>query len=127
MITKDKKIKKSSAHDKFLPVLLGCLILIIVGFLVYSDLKINRRRAELNVQLSTLQQELQELEAKRQELQSQVSQSESQEYLEKEARETFNLKKPGEEVVAVLPPGNEQKSAQEESFWQKIIDKIKFW
>ncbi len=127
MVTKDKKIKKGSSPSKFLPILLGCLIFIIVGYLVYSDLKINSRRAELNTQLRTLQQELQELEARRQQLQTQISQTMSEEYLEKEARETFNLKKPGEEVVTVLPPENEQEARPEESLWGKIMDKIRFW
>lgn len=127
MVSKDSKIKKGSLNDKFLPILLGCLIFIIVGFLVYSDLKISNRRTELSLQLQMLQKELFDLETKRQNLQAQVLQGESQEYLEREARETFNLKKPGEEVVAVIPADNEQPQEPVKGFWQNIVDKIKFW
>ncbi len=81
----------------------------------------------MNSQLIKLQAELNALEAKKSQLQAQVSESTNDEYLDKEARETFNLKKPGEEVVTILPAGNNESGQKEESFLEKIIDKIKFW
>jgi cell division protein FtsB len=127
MVTKDSKIKKGLGGDKFLPILLACLVFIIVGFLVYSDMKISSRRTELSVQLRALQEQLAELEAKRLELEAQVSQGESEAYLEQEARETFNLKKPGEEVVTVLPPEDQPAQEPAKGFLERVIDKIKFW
>jgi cell division protein FtsB len=127
MIAKKEKIKNSRLGDNFMPVLLGCLVFIVVGFLVYSDMKISSLRTERIVKLRELQQQLTDLEAKRQELGAQVSQGESEAYVEKEARETFNLKKPGEEVVAVLPAEGSQEKAPVKGFWQNVVDKIKFW
>lgn len=82
---------------------------------------------ELKSQLIKLQAELNELELKKTQLQTQVSEAANAEYLEKEARETFNLKKPGEEVVTILPVENNQGSQKAENLLEKIIDKIKFW
>ncbi len=127
MIAKNKKIKNESKQTIFFSVLLGILLFTVVGYLVASNLKINSRRTELKSQLMKLQAELNDLEAKKAQLQAQVSEATNDEYLDKEARETFNLKKPGEEVVTILPAEGNQSPQKEESFWKKIWDKIKFW
>lgn len=127
MIAKTKKIKNDSKQTIFFSVLLGVLIFVVVGYLIASNIKINERRAELKSQLIELQAELSDLEAKKAQLQAQISQTAQEDYLEKEARETFNLKKPGEEVVTVLPAKESGGAETERSLWGKIIDKIKFW
>jgi cell division protein FtsB len=126
MISEKKKLRKDSWHNIFFSVLLGVAIFTVVGFLIVSNWKIGQRRAELNSQVEILQQQIWTLETKRQELQSQISQTEGQEYLEREARDTFNLKKAGEEVVIILPAEGEEGIEEERSFWQKIWDKIGF-
>lgn len=125
MISEKKKFKKDSWQNVFFFVLLGVAIFTVVGLLIISNWKIGQRRAELDFQVEILQQKIWTLKAKRQELQSQISQTEGQEYLEREARDTFNLKKPGEEVVAILPLEEEEGVEEEKSFWQKIWDKIR--
>ncbi len=129
MIAKKKKNRNESIQTIFFSVLLGTLLFTVVGYLVVSNFKINARRSELNAQLQKLQAELNDLEAKKAQLQAQVSESTSTNdaYLEKEARETFNLKKPGEEVLTILPAENNENLPKEEGFWKKIINKIKFW
>ena len=126
MISEKKKLRKDSWQNIFFSVLLGAAIFTVVGFLIVSNWKIGQRRTELNSQVEILQQQIWTLETKRQELQSQISQTEGQEYLEREARDTFNLKKAGEEVVAILPAEGEERVEEERSFWQKILDKIGF-
>ena len=123
MVAKSDKNKKESL---FFSILLGVLVFVVIGFLIVSNLRINQRRNELNSQLQSLQQELQALEAKKTQLESDFSESSEESYLEKEARERFNLKKPGEEVVAVLPAEEEEGGVEEKGFWQKIWDRIKF-
>jgi len=127
MIAKNKKIKSESRQTVFFSVLLGVLLFTVVGYLIVSNLKINSRRTELKAQLIKLQTELSGLEAKKAQLQAQVSESTNDEYLEKEARDTFNLKKPGEEVVTILPAENKDSGQKEENILKKVIDKIKFW
>ena len=103
MIPKYKKEKKGSCQNIFFSVLIGSLIFIIVGFLVVSNIKMNRKRALLNIQINQLKEEVRLLEEKKHNFQAQLNPSKQEEYLEKEAREKLNLKKPGEEVVTVLP------------------------
>ena len=68
------------------------------------------------------------MEEKKQKLEAGISQTGMESYLEKEARERFNLKKPGEEVVVFTKEKTEPKkqSEQEKTFWQKIYEKLKF-
>lgn len=127
MVAKNKKIKKGSKQNIFFSVLLGVLIFVVVGSLIVANWRNNQRRAEYNAQIKILQEELQALEFKRLQLEAQISQTAGDDYLERQARERFNLKKSGEEVVVVLPAEGEENQKQEKSFWEKILDKIKFW
>ena len=116
-----------SRQNIFFSVLLGVLLLVVVGFLIVSNWRINQKRTEYQAQIEVLQAELQALEIKRQQLQSQISQTSEGEYLEEQARETLNLKKQGEEVVKVLPAEEETTGEPKKGFWRKVWDKIKFW
>lgn len=127
MITKNKKTKKESGHNLFFSILLGVLIFVVIGSLIVANWRINQKRDAYESQVGALQIELQALEIKREQLQSQIYQTSEEEYLEKEARETFNLKKSGEEVVAILPAEEEGGGESETGFFEKIWDKIKFW
>jgi len=135
MVAKIKRIKKArfaearrgSRQNIFFSVLLGVLLLVVVGFLIVSNWRINQKRTEYQAQIEVLQAELQALEIKRQQLQSQISQTSEGEYLEEQARETLNLKKQGEEVVKVLPAEEETTGEPKKGFWRKVWDKIKFW
>ncbi len=127
MIAKFKPVKKArfarearrgSWQNIFFFILLGSLILTVIGFLVVSNFRINQRRAELSSRIEGLKKEIQALEEKREALQARVSQSGEEGYLEKEARESFNLKKPGEEVVKILPlEEKKEKSGEEKQWW----------
>jgi len=136
MVAKIKKTKKArfarearrgSRQNIFFSVLLGMLLLVVVGFLIVSNWRINQKRTEYTAQIKVLQAELQALETKRQQLQAQISQTSEGEYLEEQARETLNLKKQGEEVVKVLPAEEETTGEPSKGFWGKVWDKIKFW
>ena len=63
-----------------------------------------------------------------QELKAGISESQTQDYLEKEAREKLGLKKPGEEVVAIKKIQSEEKPTEqkeEKSLWQKFLEFLK--
>ena len=122
MVAKFKKNQKSS-QTVFFSLLLGVLVFSIVGFLIVANWKINQKRSKLTAQIESLYEEIRVLTEQQGQLQAQVSQTSN---LEKEARERLNLKKAGEEVVVVLP-AEEQNTRVEQSFWQEIWDKIKFW
>lgn len=127
MIPKYKQIKKRSWQDIILQVVFGFLILTILGFLAVSNIRISQRRAALNSQIDKLKAEVKAAKEKKQELQAQVNQSLQGEYLEQEAREKLNLKKPGEEVVTVLPAEtNKTDEPKKQSFWDKIAGMVQW-
>ncbi len=128
MIQKKRKIKKSSSLKAiFFPAIIVFSILIFVVFLAISNWRINQRKTELTSQAKDLKREIEALEKRNDELKTGIRQSESNEYWEDKLYEQ-GYKKPGEEVLVVLPPKeNENKSEKEEKkFWQKIWEKIGF-
>lgn len=122
MIT--RKIKqRNSYRDLFFSTVFLAIVIILVGLLLASNWKISRKRAELNFRIEELRNKIAEIEEKKKALTSQISDKASEEFLEKEAREVFNLKKPGEEVVTILPPeqSQEKEPLQEEKPWWRIL------
>ncbi|MBU0476509.1 septum formation initiator family protein [Patescibacteria group bacterium] len=126
MITKKTKKRKSyQAIAVF--IVLGLFGSMIFGFIVFSSWKISQKRTELKAQIEVLKKEIEILEKKNQEFQAGISQISKEDHLEKEARENLGLKKPGEEVVVVLPPEevNKEKDKQEKNLWQKFLDPVR--
>ena len=127
MIAKRRK-KKKSFQEIFLSVLFVFFTLAIIGLLAVSNFKIRERRKELLSQIETLEKEIQNVEKKNQELKAGISESQTEDYLEKEAREKLGLKKPGEEVVAIKKIQSEEKPTEqkeEKSLWQKFLEFLK--
>jgi len=124
MIAKIKIFKSNTPFkDKFALIILGILFFAIIGFLAVSNFRINKKKIELQSQADSLKKEIQILEEKKEQLRAGILEGESETFLEKEARDRLGLKKPGEEVVAVLPPkeNSEGKTQENESFLQKIL------
>ena len=124
MIAKRRK-KKKSLQGIFFSILVIFFVLSITALLVVSNFKIRERRKELISQIETLEKEIQNLEKKNQEMKTGILESQTQDYLEKEARERLGLKKPGEEVVAIkkIQSEEEKKEQKEEkSLWQKFLE-----
>lgn len=113
MVTKFNKIKRDDDSQLVIfSVLLGVLFAFVVGFFIVSSYRLNARRSELNVKIDSLKREISALERQKQQLDTQISQSSQESFVEKEARERLNLQKPGENVVAILPPQNNGESRQ---------------
>lgn len=127
MISKSKRFRKRKSYkDIFFSTILILFVLIVIGFLIFSSIKINQRRGELTSRIETLKKEIQILEQKNLELKTKVSQTETEDYLEKVAKETLGLKKPGEEVVVITQEQEgEKEEIKEKSFWEKILEKIR--
>ena len=127
MVARNEKTKKEFKQNVFFSVLLAVLIFIVVGSLVAANWRISQKRAQYDKQIRILQAELQDLELQRQRLQTQTLQGSDEDYLETQARERFNLKKSGEEVVSVLPVAEEIAPEPEKGFWENFWNKIKIW
>jgi len=103
----------------------GIFILIIIVFVVFfvvTNWRIAKRRAELKDRVTLLQQELQVLEEKNKELNDRKDDTETDDIIEKVAREQLELKKPGEEVVVIQKeePKKGEVEEEEKSWWDWI-------
>jgi len=127
MIAKRRK-KKKSIQGIFFSILVIFFVVSITALLLVSNFKIREKRKELLSQIETVKKEIQNLEKKNQEMKAGISESQTQDYLEKEAREKLGLKKPGEEVVAIKKIQTEEKPTEqkeEKSLWQKFLEFFK--
>lgn len=85
-----------------------------VGFLGLSNFKINKKRAEFNSRLQILAPKIQDIERRNQDLKEKILEIPKEDNLEKVAKENFNLKKPGEEVVVITKEKESPTSTREE-------------
>lgn len=126
MIPKKRKLKKGYFTNLIVSVLLIGLVAVVVGFLVISNIRIYQERSELKSQINLLEKEAKKLEEQKEELESGLSETQSESFLEKEAREKLGYKKPGEEVTVVLPPAENTPTEKPKSFWEKLLEKLGF-
>ncbi|MBU3964269.1 hypothetical protein KJ562_00850 [Patescibacteria group bacterium] len=131
MVAKKGKYTKHTGQEKVLIALLIILNVLIMGFLVFGNLKLYSENKEVRGQYLDLDKELQYLETKNQELKELFSYANEEDYTEAMLREKGLYKKEGEEVIVITrdsAPQIEQTqvSAQQTkgsaSIWQKILD-----
>jgi len=128
MVAKFRKNKKAFRRDVFLPALLGITILLLIGFLANANLKLSKKRAEVETEASTLETEMSVLEEERDFLKAQISLSGGEDYLEEIARNIRNMMREGEKAVAVVPLPDESGTEGEEEntgFLQNIFNWIR--
>ena len=126
MITRKRKLgnKPEMFFSAFLGILFVGLFIGVIGFLIFSNVKINQKRNVMLSQISQLKNEVWELEQRNQELKQGISDTKKESYWEGKVREQ-GYKKPGEEQVVVLPMKNEPVETQEKKgFWQKFLEKL---
>jgi len=102
MIPYSKKFKKFKRRpSNLLPIFFSLLFVLLIGFLAISNWRLHEKRVGFNSQLEILNKKIQNLEKINPELKEKISAIGEENYLEKVAREAFNLKKPGEKVVVI--------------------------
>ena len=97
-------------------ILLIVFVLIFGGlltFFIFQNVKIGQKRGDLEDNLGVLQAQVGELSARKRQLQESIKETQSQYYEEKILREQGLYKKPGEEVVTILVPEEEQQAEVE--------------
>jgi len=131
MIAKKRKYTKHTGQEKLLIGLLMLLDVLIIGFLVFGNLKLYSENKETSSRYIDLNKELEYLENKNQELKELFSYASEEDYTEAVLREKGLYKKEGEEVIVItrdIPPLEEQGQVKEQqttesaSVWQKIFD-----
>ena len=133
MIVKLKKKKKEGKYyDVFFSILIVFLFAYIILFLATSNIRIKQKREKFASQIKFLKSEIKLAKEKNNVLENKVSQTKSEENIERIARNQLGLKKHGEEVVVVKKQkekakknGNENKEKKKENkSWIDIIKNI---
>ena len=124
-VKKDKK-ERSVLKSQIFLVLAIVLVIGAIVFFTVKNMELNKSKGQLYSKIESLKRETRVLEERNKELSSQISESSAESFVEKEARERLNLKKPGENVVVILPPKeNPQKQEPVKNFWQRILNAFK--
>lgn len=106
--------------------LIALVILVLLGLLGYSNWQMFQRRREVKAELKQLNRKIDALEDEKAAIQASIN--EKDDYMVEEiAREQMNLKKPGEKVINIKKPPQQEKQELEKKWWQKWLAKIKFW
>ncbi|PIU43704.1 MAG: hypothetical protein COS96_02960 [Candidatus Nealsonbacteria bacterium CG07_land_8_20_14_0_80_39_13] len=126
MIAEKMNRQKDPLWKKLLSSLfIAVLIIVAIIYLTFSIINIKKERANIGAELDALKSQAQSAEKKNEELKSGISEKQTEEYWEGKAREE-GYKKPGEEVVIVVPSeaGKNNEKIEEKNIWQKFLEKI---
>jgi len=126
MIAEKMNRQKDPLWKKLLSSLfIAVLIIGAIIYLTFSIINIKKERANIGAELDALKSQAQSAEKKNEELKSGISEKQTEEYWEGKAREE-GYKKPGEEVVIVVPSeaGKNNEKIEEKNIWQKFLEKI---
>jgi cell division protein FtsB len=125
MITNFKKPKKRSWPAVIFSIFLLFLAVCLVGFLVVTNWKISRKRAELQEKRTVLEREIQVLEEQIANLQAGIMQTETDDYQTKKLYEEGYFPT-GSVPIVVLPLEEEvaekEETAEEKNPWQKFLE-----
>ena len=127
MIAEFKNKKKEKNYSIYFSIILGILVTVIIGFLVFSNVKMSQKKAALTERYSSLQEQLRLSEQKKKDLEAGISYQETEEYLESIAKDKLNLRYEGEQVVSVVKEEDKEDKIKEENFWTGFLNEIKFW
>ena len=106
---------------------LSFLLIAAVGWLAFSLLTLNTRRAEFEKTLSGLSQKAEDAENNRTYLEKFMAYFKSPEFLEKEARAKLNYKLPDEEVVFVFRDTNPKSTVETGKNIDQAPNYLKWW
>ncbi|MEK7664455.1 MAG: septum formation initiator family protein [Patescibacteria group bacterium] len=102
MITNFRKNKSKNLFHQVLFKFGGILILIIALLLIIADVKIYQKKKQLNYQIESLKNKIQDLKSRNSSLKEGILNADKEQYIEKIAREELNLQKPGEKVISFV-------------------------
>lgn len=128
-----KKQKSDSGLGKNYLIIIFAIIFILAGvFLVYVNIKLHYKKAELMAQIVGYNKEIERIQNNNDNLKDRIKNADNKDYIEKVAREEENMQKPGESVVSFILPGEKPKEPEKEtgiwrgflggmeSFWKKV-------
>lgn len=108
MLSDFRKNRNKSALSPLAFKVGGVLVLALILLLVVANLKIYRKKQQLNSQIENLENKIRNLKGENSNLMEGISSSDDEEYIEKIAREELNLQKPGEKTVSFVVSQNQE-------------------
>ncbi|MDP2909616.1 MAG: septum formation initiator family protein [bacterium] len=118
------KKKENSFKNLVLSLLFGVFAVAVIALLISTNWQIYKKRAGLDPKISQMKAEAELLEQKNIELNENLAYIQSEEYLEKVAREQLDLKKEGEEVIVIQKEDAPEKSKEKNNSWWVRIKSI---
>ncbi|MBI1866169.1 MAG: septum formation initiator family protein [Candidatus Staskawiczbacteria bacterium] len=110
MIANFKKKQKSNTSDSFFSSpFVKIFFIIIIGFLIFADIKVYKERKKLNLQIESLKEKIQSIQKKNDTLEQGIAKADDKDYIEKIAREELDLQIENEKVVTFVTPEVKQK------------------
>jgi len=100
--------KKNISVGAFFGSVALIIILLMIGFFVFSNIKIKQTKNKLNIQLAAIEKEIGDIQKKNEGLEEKIAHVGDEDYIEKVAREELNLQKEEEKVVGFIMPSLEE-------------------
>lgn len=116
-ISRFHKKKEASATKKVFGWAFLGFIALLGLFLIFYNVRIYQKRAELEERASELRLEIAKLSQQEEELKQQLEISNTEEYQERVLREQGLYQKPGEEVVTIVPFEEPEEKEQSMKEW----------
>lgn len=119
------KIKRKKGEEKFFQPFFLLISFCLIAFLLFSNLKIEKKKRELARKVENLNFQIEQLEQKREALKKALSEAQKEIYWEKLAREQGYVKE-GEEAIVIKKIESEKEEREmEQNIWFKIWQEIK--
>lgn len=104
MLTKFRRNRKDKKNLKnFLSVIffifLSAGVLLIITLLIIGNVRVNKKRNELNTKVDFLRKQIEKLQEKEEFLKSQILEVQGDEWLEQQLRDFHDFKEEGEKVI----------------------------
>ena len=122
MVAKEKPQRKkdNSSRDTIIAIVIFLVLVVApITFLIFNNVRMQQKRNELVEQERALRAQLEQLEERKIDLEATIESINSVDSQEKILREQGLYKKPGEEVITIVPAENEpvQVVEEEERTW----------
>jgi cell division protein FtsB len=123
-----KKGKGRIYGNKILFPVAGIFLSLIMVFLVFVDLHINKQKEELISQIDYYQNQILDIQKKNQNLRDEIANADDPQYLEKIAYEQLNEQKPGEKAVIFVASDEKPAEAPKpETSWTSWLSNTWNW
>lgn len=98
--------------------------MVLLGAVLYNIWIVTDRFLTLHFEAVNLGAKIAEMQKKNESLKKEIEAARSAGFFEREGKSRMNLKRPGEEVVIVVPektPETDNENRSDEGFWRKVL------